>query len=476
MNKAYHRELQQSFHTYYEALVCQLNQPMVAQFNKLDSILKNNSHTTFGKEYGFSDIKTIDQFQSQVPLTTYDDISEAIEKQATRGTAELTSSPYLYMLQTSGSTSARKNIPYTKELLEDFRLGICPWLYDLYVNFPHISSGEWYWSLSPPERDVSEKIGLIPIGTDNDLAYFTQNQQALLGKILISSSVHHGMDIDSFFLQTAKALQDREISFVSIWSPTFLERIASKSSLSNALEGSLISSWGDAQSKVYFERLQKKYSNSFFQKKGILSTEGCYAVPLSQCEGYVPAITSHFFEFINEQGRVHTIGNLDNNSIFELVITTSGGLYRYKTGDLIRTVNTHHQTPTYQFIGRNKTSDLVGEKLCEQDAIRIQVELGRDFFGIAPSSQDQRYTIFHTSTLDDETKKRIAHVLSKNPYLQEALDRGQLKPFLWKRVDFNNAEAIQINHYRRNNVLVGDVKPPLLLSESLGVELYSSLK
>jgi hypothetical protein len=45
------------------------------------------------------------------------------------------------------------------------------------------------------------------------------------------------------------------------------------------------------------------------------------------------AVQSHFFEFVDADSRVHLANSLKQGEEYELVVTTSGGLYRYRLQD-----------------------------------------------------------------------------------------------------------------------------------------------
>ena len=48
--------------------------------NLLMDIIKDNTETEFEKEHDFENIKTIEDFKERVPVTTYDDYFEAVER------------------------------------------------------------------------------------------------------------------------------------------------------------------------------------------------------------------------------------------------------------------------------------------------------------------------------------------------------------------------------------------------------------
>ena len=54
-------------------LTSDVKHPREVQEELLFDLLKNNVDTPFGREHNFSNIKTIEDFKKEIPLTTYDD-------------------------------------------------------------------------------------------------------------------------------------------------------------------------------------------------------------------------------------------------------------------------------------------------------------------------------------------------------------------------------------------------------------------
>ncbi|MED5604665.1 GH3 auxin-responsive promoter family protein [Fusobacterium pseudoperiodonticum] len=92
------------------------------QENKLKEILESNKNSLYGKKYNFNEIKTIEDFQREVPLTTYEDYLAYIEKIKNGEEHVLTYEKVKMFELTSGSTSASKLIPYTDSLKKNFKL------------------------------------------------------------------------------------------------------------------------------------------------------------------------------------------------------------------------------------------------------------------------------------------------------------------------------------------------------------------
>ena len=54
--------------------------PMRAQEKTLSKIIKRNKNSYYGKKYDFKNIKSIDDFREKLPLTTYADYEEFVDR------------------------------------------------------------------------------------------------------------------------------------------------------------------------------------------------------------------------------------------------------------------------------------------------------------------------------------------------------------------------------------------------------------
>ena len=54
--------------------------PMKAQEKTLSKIIKRNKNSYYGKKYDFKNIKSIDDFREKLPLTTYADYEEFVDR------------------------------------------------------------------------------------------------------------------------------------------------------------------------------------------------------------------------------------------------------------------------------------------------------------------------------------------------------------------------------------------------------------
>ena len=84
------------------------------QRRELRSILSENADTEYGSRHGFAGIEGVEDFQSRVPITTYEDYHECIERMIAGEHGVLTASDPVYYAITSGSTDVPKYVPVTE--------------------------------------------------------------------------------------------------------------------------------------------------------------------------------------------------------------------------------------------------------------------------------------------------------------------------------------------------------------------------
>ncbi len=83
-------------------------------------IVRDNENTEYGKKYGFSEIRSVEDYKKKVPFSKYDDYAEAIERM-TRGEENLiTAYPIIHYAKTSGSVDNPKNIPLSDRTMKAY--------------------------------------------------------------------------------------------------------------------------------------------------------------------------------------------------------------------------------------------------------------------------------------------------------------------------------------------------------------------
>jgi hypothetical protein len=500
-------------------------------------ILRRNADTVIGRHYRFAELRSAADYQDRVPLSTYEDYQEAMERIARGQTKILTDDPVLLLEPTSGSTAATKYIPYTPSLKAEFQRAIAPWVVDLFRHEPRLLRGQAYWSITPVTHRQERTPGGIPIGFEDDNEYFGLLQRYLIQSIMaVPPPVRLIDDMTTFrYVTLLFLLRSRNLTLISVWNPTFLtllvepltdwwshlaadirhgtlspprplpSRLLASFKVWNRPDPGradevrtafqqnskpatihtrlwpnlrLISCWTDAHAALAVPRVNRLFPQARVQGKGLLATEGVVSFPLVGQPGYILALRSHFFEFLPLDGqtaRPFPAHQLERDSEYEVVLTTGGGLYRYRLGDVVRVVGHLDSCPLIQFVGKaGQISDRFGEKLNEYHVRRaLETVFGRHSFqprfamiAYDESLEQPAYTLFiEANGTPDQLLRQLAAdldiALRENFHYAYCRDLQQLGPLHVFRI---SEGALKTFHTvcRREGQRAGDIKPVAL--------------
>src|SRR5262245_40591346 len=90
-----------------------LNRPAEAQQNLLRALLAANSDCAYGRAHQFNEIKDYAGFVRRVPLADYEHLAPWVDRIRRGEQGVLTTTRVTHLIPTSGSTGARKLIPFT---------------------------------------------------------------------------------------------------------------------------------------------------------------------------------------------------------------------------------------------------------------------------------------------------------------------------------------------------------------------------
>ena len=421
-----------------------LNQSSMIQMRVLRKIIKQNMTSDYCRKYKFSQIKDYKTWRNEVPIIEYEDIEPYIVDKCS-----FTNNKIKLYEPTSGSSGLKKIIPYTEELREEFQQGIKVWIFDLYIHNPVLFFYKSYWSISP-----KAKTDDLEVGFEKDEEYFSKFEQKFLKHIMVQPDLE-----GDFCKNTAEELikERTNIGLISIWSPTFLDSIL-RDYVVNFKNLRILSCWADGSSEFYAKKLQEKYPNVKIQPKGLLSTEGITSFPLCKI-GCVISYLSHFYEFLTSEGNIYLLSELKLNGIYTVILTTSGGLYRYNTHDVIKVIGFYKKLPIVKFLGRdNNVSDFFGEKISENFVKFVLKRLLGDDNGFCVLGFNQdRYTLYVEKNFSE---KELEDLLEQNYHYKNCIELGQLKPCTVEIVD--NLLEKYVQYYISKGIKQGDIKLKLL--------------
>ena len=487
-----------------------------SQDKLFQSILKKNRITQY--------IQSLNNGKN-VPLSNWSNYDPYIKQILNFEQYILTLERVLLLEPTSGTSSPSKYVPYTKGLQKQFNKAINPWLFGIYSKWPKLFFCSQYWSVSPEVvHSQNNKPQRITIGFEQDSQYLGKKRGNIMNMIFsVPCEIKNCDNPENWVYLTAYfLLRDRDLGLISIWHPSFLAIIIDKikkqySRLIDDIEKGtdstnpilknfrnneklkpdisrsqelrrfvnkeeidfskiwpglkVISCWADNYDETSLRELKRLFPKVFFQPKGLIATEGIVSFPFGKVFG-IPAFRSHFLEFIDLRDEsVKKLNQLEKGQEYEVVITTSGGLYRYKMNDVILVKGfCMRNLPMFQFLyKRDYVSDMRGEKIGLQHVTQLETELrnkfkGIHFFMLSPvlEGSSAYYSVYiHADNSDNfpfhEMSVFADEFLKQNFHYDYARKIGQLGNLKVFKLNGSPAETI-INYIESTGIKRGDIK------------------
>lgn len=404
--------------------------PAKTQKRVLFKIIKKNRNTLYGKEHGFSSIKTIEDFQKRVPVNNYESLRPYIKKMMRGDGGVLTKDKAIFFGITSGTTSRPKFIPVTKHSRMQKSKVMSVWLYRVLTDHPEALKGKALVIMSPAVEGYAPSG--VPYGSESGDAY--KNMPSLVKK-------HYALPYEVFCIKDYEARYytmlrigiEADVTNISTMNPLTILVLCQKidkyardiiedirngalnSSLNidpcirEAIEKTmkpnpkralfleklleekgallpkdfwkdlaLIACWTGGTVGLYIKELVKYFPPKIKMRDfGYVSTEARCSVPISD-DGPSGVLTtgSNFYEFIPEEDiekaepRYLTVDKLKKGGRYYIIFTTPGGLYRYNIDDIVLVVGFKRRAPVIEFIQKGKNvSSATGEKLYEAQII-----------------------------------------------------------------------------------------------------------
>ena len=405
-----------------------LTNPLKIQTKILKEILKKNKNTNYGKLYNFSKIKTIEEYQNLVPVITYEDIIPFIQKIKDGEQNILTKDKVIFLATTSGTTSSVKLIPVTKDRIKNFKRELYLWSIYVLKDHTNVLKGKTLY-FAGPYIEGKTSAGIICGSISGYL--IAKAPWYIKSKVVVPSETYNIFDFDKKIKVIAINALKSNITQFAFASPIeailFLDYISEhKDELINELEViglekrakklreldsfKPINIWpnlcliGCIKSKFnlhYLETLKEKIGKDIeIRDPGIYASEGRLSLGLEK-EGISGIIPAHvtFFEFIEKKedgkdGEPITIDKLELEKNYEVIITTTEGLYRYRMGDIVKVTGYKHKLPLIEFVDRNNYLNIAGELAHENILISImykvieEIEIKIKSFTFMPYAKD----------------------------------------------------------------------------------------
>ena len=144
--------------------------PMRAQTGKLLTMVRKNESTEYGNKYGFASIRTIGDYQKQVPVITYADIRPDMDRVLEGASGVFTVEDPIMFAQTSGTTGSPKFIPVTPTCnSSDHKDTLRTWLHHARKDHPGIFDRKLVSLVSPAVEGYAPSG--VPFGSTSGQIY-----------------------------------------------------------------------------------------------------------------------------------------------------------------------------------------------------------------------------------------------------------------------------------------------------------------
>jgi len=141
--------------------------------------------------------------------------------------------------------------------------------------------------------------------------------------------------------------------------------------------------WQGGNMSYYLDDARRAFGVDQTFEFPISASEGVFAIPLHANQpGGALAVTSHFLEFIPENGGAVPpplrADELELGAEYRIVVTNGGGLYRYDMEDIVRVTALFRATPVIEFVSKkDRQISVSNERLTELDVTRAMEEASR---------------------------------------------------------------------------------------------------
>lgn len=456
--------------------------PQAAQQAILQGQLFRAEDSRFAREHGLRSGMRVEDFRRAVPVRSSDELQPWIQAAWSGEKQVLSRDPLRAFEFTSGSTGPARLVPFSRSSHREIRRAVLAWLADAARRHPAAFRGSAYWSISPLARTPQISPSGHPVGFGDDAACLDPQARLLLqatlsvpASLALCPELESALDATLLFL-----LLDPDLSFISVWNPSFLELLLQRGSrdeirhvlihgkapaglppiCANQVQQrlnqaerrrrvleilrspqidcrrlwprlALVSCWGDASAAADQERLRRLLPGIAFESKGLMATEGITSLPFGEGPGCPLALRSHFLEFRDDSGACHLAHQLELGRRYETILSTGAGLLRCASGDLVEVVGFTGKNPRIRFLGRlGGVCDLRGEKLSPAFVQQVldQVRLDDWAFASLCPAPGPAYCLLLEGTIPHDLAERLEAALRTNPHYAWCRDLGQLGP------------------------------------------------
>jgi len=332
---------------YYQTLAW-AKKPVETQHEIFKSLIKSAKDTEFGTDHHFDKIKTVEEFQKNVPIRDYEGLKTYIEKIKLGEENILWKGKPLYFAKTSGTTSGAKYIPLTKESMPTHvnaaRNAILHYIHET-GNADFVDGKMIFLQGSPI---LTEKYGIKFGRLSGIVAHFVPKYLQKNRMPSWETNCIEDWDTKVNAIVSETINQDMSvISGIPSWVQMYFERLQEKSGgkkISEIFKNFNLFIYGGVNYEPYRAKFESMIGKKVDSIELFPASEGFFAYQDSQkTKGMLLLLNSGIFyefikadEFFTENPKCLTIGEVETGVNYVLIISTNAGLWRYNIGDTVQ--------------------------------------------------------------------------------------------------------------------------------------------
>jgi len=332
--------------------------PIEVQHDWFEKLIKTGASTEWGKKYDFRTIKSPEVFLQRVPVSKYEDIQPLIERMRQGEKNLLWPEDIKWYAKSSGTTDNKsKFIPISQSTIEECHFKAGKDVLTLYLN-------------NNPDSSIFQGKGLL------NMPYWAQIMRTPPLAIALMDEWESKLQL---MAETTQNHNVTSLSGVPSWTLVLLRKVlelSGKETIPEIWPNLEVFFHGGVSFEPYreqFEELIPKENMNYFQTYN--ASEGFFGIQDRNGADDMLLMLDYgiYYEFIpldqveEPFPQSLSLGEVETNTNYAMVITTNSGLWRYMIGDTIRF--TSLKPFRIQVTGRTKNFiNIVGEELMVDNA------------------------------------------------------------------------------------------------------------
>lgn len=316
------------------------------------TLVAQAKNTKFGKDHGFAEIATYEDFKKHIPVRDYEELRNPYIEDMVRGEENiLWPGKPMYFSKTSGTTSGVKYIPISKESMpahiEAAKLALLCYINE--TGNSEFVNGKMIFLQGSPELD--EKAG-IPTGRLSGIVahhvprYLQKNRLPSWNtnciedweekvNAIVEETYHENMSL---------------ISGIPPWVQMYFDKLSEKAGgkkVKNIFPNFKLFVYGGVNFEPYRAKLEQSIGRKIDSIETYPASEGFIAFQDSQKEpGLLLNVNGGIFfefilvdEFFNENPNRISLKEVELNKNYAIILNTNAGLWGYSIGDTIKFIS-----------------------------------------------------------------------------------------------------------------------------------------